>query len=341
MKVPIRLDDNDVAGYLRDTGLVRSAEGLAVSPAGDGNINWVRRVAAADGRSWIVKQARAHLEKFPEYEADPVRLLFEARYLEVARPCDTAGVLPEVLHFDAVNHVLVLQDIGDVPRMGETLAAGGDIDAELVQLAAFLGRVHRATANDASLPSRFANDQMRRLHGDHIFHLPFRPNDFPLEPPLRRRAEEIWSRGDLVAMIDRQYRRYLEPRGGLVHADVQSSNVLISDAGPVLLDGEIAHVGDPAFDIATLLAHVFLPAIGRSEIERARLSARRIWDGYCEAIAEPLTDLAAVEAYSAIEMMRRTIGAARVEPMRDTGAAVACLDMAQAVLDGESHLIGR
>ena len=334
----IRLDDENVVGYLRSVDVLEASAGAACQPAGDGNINWVRRVRAADGRSWIVKQARPTLEKFPEYKADPARLVYEARYFEIARRCDEDGVLPQVVHFDEANHVLVLQDLGDVPRMGEILAAGRGLDKELGVLAGFLGRVHATTAGDAGLPSRFTNEQMRRLHGDHIFYLPFRANDFDLEPPLRKRAQELWGDDDLVVAVDGYYRHYLDPVGALVHADVQSSNILVADRGPILLDGEIAHVGDPAFDVGTLVAHVYLPALAREDVPVAAYTSACVWERYIAERPGTGSDVERVAAYAAIEMIRRTIGAARVPPMRDTAAALRCLDFATSVIRREAAL---
>lgn len=333
------LDDRSVVGYLRDAGLLEARDDASVEPAGDGNINWVRRVRTGDGRSWVVKQARAALEKFPEYAADPIRLTHEARYLEIARPCDDRGVLPVVLLFDGAKRILVLQDYGDVPRMAEALLNGRDLDRELSELARFLARVHAATG-DPALAARFANDQMRRLHGDHIFALPFRENAFPMAPAVADRARSMWGDAELVACADRWYQRYLAPTGALVHADVQGTNILLTDGGAVLLDAEIAHVGDPAFDIGTLVAHVHLPAIATGDLPRARSTTRAVLDAYGRERDVPEAFLPAVAAYAAIEMIRRTIGAARVSALHDPAAALRCLDVAESILAGDADIAG-
>ena len=331
------LDEGNVAGYLVELGILESGDSVTVEPAGDGNINWVRRVRSSKRRSWIVKQARGALERFPDYRADTARLIYEARYLEVARPYDVDGVLPDVHHFDERHRVLVLQDIGEVPRMGEQLLVGADLGGHLDQLARFLARVHGATVTTDLAPS-FRNDQMRRLHGDHIFALPFRSNDFDLARPVAERAAAMWSDGELVGRADRAYRQYLEPRGALVHADVQSSNVLITDTAPILLDAEIAHIGDPAFDVGTLVAHLYLPAVVRDEVDRARILARGVFESYRGEgeVAEGFER--DVETYAAIEMIRRTIGAARMAEMEASEAALSCLDLAEAVLGGGEGL---
>ena len=323
---PLRLDDASLPAFLRGCGVLRADEPATVEPAGDGNINWVRRVRTP-ARSVVVKQARPALERFPEYEAPTERIVCEARYYEIARALDVDRVCPAVLHFDAPHRVLVLEDLGDAPRL-----AASDVGAA-ARVARFLAAVHGATAGDASLAARFPNDGMRRLHGDHIFVLPFAPNDFPLPDPVRARAEAIWRDGRAAAVGAEMYERYLAPSGALVHGDVQPGNVLRAKRGAVLLDAEIAHAGDPAFDLGTLFAHLSLPAVARGDaraaepvIEAARRSYR--------AAGGPSDDAfdVRVRRYAALEMLRRTLGAARVAEVAEPDAALRVVDFALARL---------
>jgi 5-methylthioribose kinase len=333
-ETPLR--EEGLADYLRSLGLAGADERLEVEPAGDGNINWVRRVRSArDGRSWIVKQARPALERFPEYRASTERIVFEHRWLEIARPLDRERVCPAVLRFDEPRRVLVLEDLGPVERLDGALAHGKDVVPALRSVAALLGALHATTAaRTDELAARFRNDEMRRLHGDHIFQLPLRPNDFPLPPALRAAAERLWADGELVAIADRAYARYLEPRGALVHGDVQAGNVLLADRGPVLLDAEIAHVGDPAFDLGTLTAHALLAAVGRRAPESAAPAVRAVWEAWGAGAAgagvapDGLARFADVARYAGLEVLRRTIGAARVAAVAEPGAGLAALALA-------------
>jgi 5-methylthioribose kinase len=321
-----RLDEATLADYLRRSGLVARGEPVVVEPAGDGNINWVRR-ARSGGRSWVVKQARPSLERFPEYSAPTERILFEAAWLETARRFDAEGVCPRVVHFDPEWRVLVFEDLGAAPRLDHLLAGGADGVPAARRLARFLGAVHAGT-RDPSLAARFRNDAMRRLHGDHIFALPFRPNDFPLAPALRARAEALWRDDELVAIADAAYHRYLEPRGALVHGDVQAGNVLVGHRGAVLLDAEIAHVGDPAFDLGTLLAHLWLPSVALGRSEAAEPIADAVLAAYAGASDAAPSLRAAAERYASIEMLRRTLGAARVAVVEEPERGLAVVDFA-------------
>jgi 5-methylthioribose kinase len=331
--VPVEaLDEESLPDYLRGLGLIGD-EPVEIERAGDGNINWVRRVRAG-ARSWVVKQARPTLERFPEYRASTERIVFEARWLETVRPLDRGEVCPAVAVFDAPSRTLVLEDLGEAPRLDAVLAAGGDGSAAAARIAGFLGVVHAATRAPRGSPAardlaaRFANDEMRRLHGDHVFVLPFLPNDFPLAPAVRARAEALWRDGALARKAAAAYRRYLEPHGALVHGDAQAGNVLLAARGAVLLDAEIAHLGDPAFDLGTLLAHLWLPAVARRAPSRAEPAAAAAMASYRLTAGSGIRLESDARGYAAIEMLRRTLGAARVPVAEPPEAALAIVDFA-------------
>jgi 5-methylthioribose kinase len=326
------LTDANALAYLRERGWLGRNEAARLEPAGDGNINWVRRVWVRGRPSFVLKHARPALERFPEYRVTTERIVFEARYFETVRPLDSGGVCPRVLAFDPEARVLLLEDLGSAERLDHALGRGADASSALCRLAAFLGAVHRGT-RDPGLAARFTNPEMQRLHGDHVFRLPYREHDFPLSPALRRRAEAVWRDAELVARIDAAYARYLEPRGALVHADPQGGNVLLADSGPKLLDAEIAHVGDPAFDLGILLAHVWIPALARGSPRGADAAVRALWSAYAGAhgTAE-LPPFADAARYAGIEMLRRTLGAARVPAVVEDAAGLAVVDAGLALV---------
>lgn len=320
-----------------DLGAILCAAGVWDDPsptieiAGDGNINWVRRLRShVSDRTVVVKHARPTLEKFPEYSTSTERIVFENRYYEIARPFDTAGVCPTILHFDADRRLLVLEDLADAERLDAALLRGADVDDALLTLASFLGRVHAQTWDLADLVARFRNQDIQGLHGAHIFELPYEGEGFPVPAGVEERAARIRADEALAALAKRARERYAEPRGALVHGDVQPGNVLLRDGRPVLLDAEIAHVGDPAFDVGTLLAHVWLARLVAPRSASASRQASAIWAAYVQALgaAGPIL-FASVGRYAGLEMMRRTIGAARVAAVATAEASLRAIEIAE------------
>ncbi len=330
----MRIDDTSVLEYVRKNRLLPDASELEVEPAGDGNINWVRRVRVPGGPSIVIKHARSTLERFPEYAAPPERLRFEYAYGEVVRSLveEEANVLPRVLHFDPEAFVLVLEDLGDAPRLEEPLLAGDAPEAALERLGRFLGRVHAATRGRAEeLAPRFGNGEMQRLHGEHIFRLPFEPPGFPVSPDVRVEADRLLGREGVRNRIEALRERYYGSREALVHADVQPTNVLLTAAGPKLLDAEISHVGDPAFDVGSLLGHLRIHRAIRPEATALERAERAFLWGYSEGGGTE-GDASRAWGYAAVEMLRRTIGAARVRAVQEPSAAVAVVRQAETLL---------
>jgi S-methyl-5-thioribose kinase len=329
----IALDDAALPAWLEARGVLRAA-GARVEAAGDGNINWVRRVIAADGARVVVKQARPALERFPQYQVDTARIVFEARYGAVLRRTvpGQARVLPKLVLFDEPDRALVMEDVSPSERLDALLDSGRAEPATLFALGEFLGAVHRATANEAPLLApEFANDEMRRLHGEHVFSLPFEPNDFPIEPRLRALADEALAKARVRAAIAELRARYYESRESLVHGDVQAGNVLVQGERPRLLDAEIAHVGDPAFDLGQVFAHVHVHRVRARDASACEACEKALVDGY--APERPV--LARARRYAGVEILRRAIGAARLVLLGTTARAERALELGTALLSGE------
>jgi len=77
----------------------------------------------------------------------------------------------------------------------------------------------------------------------------------------------------------------------LVHGDLNPKNVLVGGPQPVLLDWEICHAGDPAFDLGMITAHLLLKASRHDRDGAATLldAARAVWAAYDahDGLADP------------------------------------------------------
>jgi aminoglycoside phosphotransferase (APT) family kinase protein len=134
----------------------------------------------------------------------------------------------------------------------------------------------------------------------------------------------------------------------LVHGDFSPKNLLISPDGQVLLiDHEVAHWGDPQFDLAFFLPHLTIKALREAADGPAVLRAMRAFlTAYAEASTEwealsrrtaPLVaamTLARIDGKSPVEYLqhgersrvRDLMKALVVDPPPDLAAYVAVLD---------------
>ena len=138
--------------------------------------------------------------------------------------------------------------------------------------------------------------------------MPFEPNDFPIEPRLRALADEALAKPKLRAAIAELRTRYYDSQESLVHGDVQAGNVLVQGERPRLLDAEIAHVGDSAFDLGQAFAHVHVHRVRARDASACEACEKALVDGYAPERAV----LARARRYAGVEILRRAIGAARL-----------------------------
>lgn len=198
-----------------------------------------------DGRSVCVKRALPRLKVEADWRAPLERSGYEAAWLEVAGAI-VPEAAPALLHFDRIAGALVMPylDPAEHRLWKAELAAGRAEPHVAAQLGERIGRLHRATAIDARIAERFASDA--------IFHA------IRLEPYLLATSRR---HPDLAPALERLARRTAGTKLALVHGDVSPKNILLGPRGPVLLDAECAWYGDPAFDLAFCLNHLFLKCV--------------------------------------------------------------------------------
>jgi 5-methylthioribose kinase len=292
--------------YVVACGLVPAAGlPIQVGPAGAGNMNLALRVTPAAGRSFIVKQGRPWVEKYAHIPAPFERTLVEAAFYAAVR-ADTrvAGRMPAVLHLDADNHVLVLEDVGDTGDFTSVYADGLMPSAAVGGLLEWLEHLAALTV-PAEGRSIFANRAMRSLNHEHMFVFPLIDgNGLDLDgitPGLREAARGLI--GDLVYCdaVAACGKRYLADGGTLVHGDYFPGSWLKAPDGVRVIDPEFCFLGDPEFDCAILAAHLIVAACDPVALEMVTASAKR-----------RRLDLSLVAVYAGVEIMRRLIGVAQL-----------------------------
>src|SRR5438105_9780265 len=136
--------------------------------------------------------------------------------------------------------------------------------------------IHAASAHDAGLASRFANDA--------LFH------SIRLEPYLEATARAHRELAEALLTISHET---LATHVALVHGDVSPKNILIGPRGPIFLDAECAWFGDPAFDLAFCLNHLLLKCLWVPSAAKRFLAAYdALEDAYVKRVTwEPTEDV--------------------------------------------------
>jgi hypothetical protein len=270
------LDIEDPAAllaYLRRTGRIAPGEQprIAILQGGISNRTvWVERES---GEAWVMKQALAKLRVPVDWFSSPERIHREALGLEWLARLAPPGSITPLLFEDRDRHLLAMRAVPQPHENWKTMLLAGRICADHVgQFATLLAAIHRGAYGRADLAEVF---------GDRSFFESLR-----LEPYYGYSAQQTPA---AAPFLDSLIRETLALRITLVHGDYSPKNILVHEGRLVLLDHEVIHFGDPAFDLGFSLTHFLskahhLPAL-RPEFTSA---AREYWRVYRAALGAPL-----------------------------------------------------
>jgi aminoglycoside phosphotransferase (APT) family kinase protein len=131
---------------------------------------------------------------------------------------------------------------------------------------------------------RFWQDEPRATNlDDQQYFFELRVDPYYLEVARRhpRLAQPI---DELVAAMDSH-------RLTLVHGDFSPKNLLVSPHEIMLIDCEVGHYGDPAFDLGFVLTHLLLKAVHFSQASKRYADlAQTLANSYCMFLPLPLLE---------------------------------------------------
>lgn len=271
---PATLDiENPTAllAYLRAMGHIAADETPGLRTLAGGVSNRTVWVTRANGEAWVLKQALSKLRVPVDWFSSPLRVHREAlglRYLaELAPP----GTIPSLVFEDHASHLIAMQAVPEPHANWKTLLLAGQVEADpMRQFGALLAAIHaRAYARRAELQPIFA---------DRAFFESLR-----LEPYYGYTASQAPAAAPFLhALIEQTRQRALT----LVHGDYSPKNILVHDGRLILLDHEVIHWGDPAFDVGFSLTHLLSKAHHLTG-QRAEFAdaARLYWQTYAGGVA--------------------------------------------------------
>ncbi len=278
-------------------------------------MNCAVRVRTSAG-SFILKQSRPWLEKYPLIAAPFDRALAESRFYRlVASVAAVAGTMPRLLWSDDEARIVALEDLGEAsdffPLYARKIAFP---DQTLVELVTYLSALHGLTPADPSARELLANYEMRALNHEHIFALPLRANNgldidaYTGTPGLGAAAaalQEDAAYTNIVAELGERYR--LDTGKNLLHGDFFPGSFLRTAAGVRVIDPEFCFCGDAEFDLGVFAAHLLLAG---EPAERAE-QVLRLYQPTAAGISPELA-----RRYAGVEIMRRLIGVAQIPTLR-------------------------
>jgi len=264
----IDLSQVDMPAFLRELGLAGEDEAVAVEELPGGVSSLVLKVTLGEHR-WIVKQALPKLKVEADWYCDPSRNLLEAKAIRLFSSFLPEGSVPKIVYHDPESFFLIMTcgPEGAVTWKEELLA--GKVNLTIARkLAAILAEIHNRTAG---------NEQMRR-----DFNFPELFYDGRLDPYFVT-LQPMYP--DLAGRLGEVVEKCLHTSRCLTTVDFSPKNHLVKGDEVMIIDHEGCHYGDPAFDNAFFLNHLFLKSIHNPHMrERYFEAIRLIWSIYAGAI---------------------------------------------------------
>ncbi len=261
---------DELIPWLRDRGALGHQEKARCRLLEGGVSNRTVLLERPDGGGdWVLKQALEKLRVAVDWHASPARIHREAAGMRALGELLRPGEVPRFLFEDHEHHVLAMTAVAQPHACWRDELLAGRVDGALARAYGdLLGRMH---ARSAAEPGRFAS-----AFADSGFFESLR-----LEPYYRYTAARVPAAAEFLAALCAET---LATRDCLVHGDYSPKNLLVAGGALVLLDHEVIHWGDPAFDVGFCLTHLVakanhLPA-SRSAFAAASLAA---WDAYAAA----------------------------------------------------------
>lgn len=279
---------------------------VSTSIPGEGNMNYTLRIRT-NFRSFIIKQSRDYVEKYPSIPAPRERAIIEGQFYELTQSNPKLREYqPEVNAIDADNSIILLEDLGQSSDLSFLYNPEKEIDLnDLRGLIDYISELHNQF-NTSTVETRISNMKMRELNAEHIFNYPFlEDNGFDLDtvtPGLQAVAMRYKTDEAFKAKVKDLSKHYLTDGKTLLHGDFYPGSWLKTVEGIRVIDPEFCFFGPAEFDISVMIAHMKM-AQQEASVE-AEIMARYVEPaGFYTALMEQLVG---------VEIMRRIIGLAQL-----------------------------
>jgi 5-methylthioribose kinase len=262
----------ELLDYLQRRGRVRATETPRLTVLAGGVSNRTVLVERGGGPDWVVKQALPKLRVATDWFSSPERIHCEALGLMWLSELAPPGSIPQFVFEDHEHHILAMTAVPQPHENWKTMLMRGEIVHEHVQqFGRLLAAIHHGSAR--------RHTELEPVFRDTSFFESLR-----LEPYYAFSARQTPAAAEFLNPLIAET---CATRISLVHGDFSPKNILVREGRLVLLDHEVIHWGDPAFDLGFSLAHFLSKAhhflAWRAEFAR---TAHLYWQSYDDDSSE-------------------------------------------------------
>ena len=238
---PAMFHDAEVVPWMRAAGTAVPMDARVTRLSG-GVSNVVMWVESNSGR-WVVKQSLGRLDVPGEWHAPRERILAEAAALDIMGAV-IEGCVPPVVIVDEHRLAMAMVAAPAAARDWRDVLFSGGVDRAVGRSAGrILGQLHKATTGIALPDQLVEGTQLETLR---------------LDPYFREAAKR---EPEIATYLDLVVEHLAATSTCLVHGDYSPKNLLSWPGHLWVIDTEVAHRGEPVFDVAFLTHHLLMKAL--------------------------------------------------------------------------------
>src|SRR5450755_4537331 len=272
------LDPKSLLALIGDLKDVRALlgtppEAWQIREVGDGNLNLVFIVEGPDG-SVCVKQALPYVRAAgPSWPLSPERAFFENSYYRAVAPY-VEEMIPKVYHYDSELYCTVMERLSPHIILRYGLIAGRRYQNLARDIGEYVARACFFTSDFAWPFERkmdgialFAgNKALVRITVDLIFAHPYLDSErnHHTSPQLNEVVSDFRRDGPLKVAVARFGQKFLNDVQALLHGDLHSGSVMVTETDTRVIDPEFAFYGPIGFDVGALLANLMLSYLAQN-----------------------------------------------------------------------------
>jgi 5-methylthioribose kinase len=307
-----------------------------VREVGDGNLNLVFIVQGAAG-SVCVKQSLPYVRAAgPSWPMSLERAFFENSYYRAVAPYVSARI-PKIYHYDPELYCTVMERLSPHIILRQGLIAGHRYPNLALDMGDYVARACFFTS-DLALPFERKMDQavlfsgnkpLIRITVDLIFTDPYLlcVRNHHTSPQLDEIVSDVRRDGTLKVAVARWGEKFLDQPQALIHGDLHSGSVMVTESDTRVIDPEFAFYGPIGFDLGAFFGNLLLNWYSQAGhtaenddriafkdwiLEQARIFWQtfrcrflELWDVHAKGDLFPIAMFSEPEDFAALQSARR------------------------------------
>jgi len=248
-----------------------------VREVGDGNLNLVFIVEGGAGAA-VVKQALPYVRLVGDSWPLPLKRSFFEYHALTRQEARAPGSVPEIFHFDEAQALIVMEFLSPHIILRRGLIAGRQYPRIARDLGLFMARTlfrgsdfHMETRQRKADLALFAdNVELCAITENLVFSDPYfaAPMNRHTTPQLDGLVAELRADRDLKVEAQRLKHLFAANAETLVHGDLHTGSIMVTDTDTRMIDPEFAFYGPMAFDVGMALANFWMSFFSQRGHER-------------------------------------------------------------------------